>query len=366
MGFGSSGNLKNSVGGMGQPNHIHKARARQAGRVAIGRVLLAASVLAAVLGFTALVNPNALSGSIKSGRSFAPELLASQRGTKLVPDIARLNLQCAHSLQGANRLDMESLAKQLDTWAAHVHSETERHLYRFRQNPSEFDDSEAYYRMLMMAVVVAEDFGVRYNATLIGSPSTGSDQFFADSRDVFLHGLLGKRRLGTCSSMPVLYVALGRRLGYPVFLVATKGHLFVRWEGRGERLNLEATGRGMNHSDDQHYRDWPFRVSDQEIAENGYLKSMTPAEEQAAFLSIRGACLQANQRLAEARQAYAYAAKLAPQCRLYRDLAAGLVAATTAPGTIRTPPATQPGPPLSASRPNLDPNPLKAINQPNY
>jgi hypothetical protein len=166
--------------------------------------------------------------------------------------------------------------------------------------------------------------------------------------------------------MPVLYVALGRRLGYPVFLVATKGHLFVRWEGRGERLNLEATGRGMNHYDDQHYREWPFRLSEQEIAENGYLKSMTPAEEQAAFLAIRGACLQANGRLAAARQAYAEAAKSAPRCRLYHQLAAGLAPAFTQPSTAGPPPSVRSAPPAWMSGPNLEPNPLKAINQPNY
>jgi hypothetical protein len=54
--------------------------------------------------------------------------------------------------------------------------------------------------------------------------------------------------------MPVLYVAQARRLGYPVSLVTTKGHLFDRWEGRGERFNVECTGHGMNRYDDAHYR----------------------------------------------------------------------------------------------------------------
>ena len=33
-------------------------------------------------------------------------------------------------------------------------------------------------------------------------------------------------------------MAVGRRLGYPLKLVTTKGHLFVRWEGAGERFNI--------------------------------------------------------------------------------------------------------------------------------
>jgi hypothetical protein len=41
-----------------------------------------------------------------------------------------------------------------------VRAETDRHFYRFRQNPAEFGQSEAFLRMLMLAVVLAEAFGV--------------------------------------------------------------------------------------------------------------------------------------------------------------------------------------------------------------
>ena len=132
--------------------------------------------------------------------------------------------------------------------------------------------------------------------------------------------MAGPQRMGTCSSMPVLYVALGRRLGYPLKLVTTKAHLFVRWEGAGERFNLEATGRGMNRYDDAHFKQWPFPVTDEEIKAEGYLKSLTPAEELAVFLSIRGQCLMEAGRLADAAEAYAEAVRLAPAPRGYRLL----------------------------------------------
>lgn len=328
---------------------------------------LAVCVLAATFGCVAVVYYCAFSNATKHVPGGVTDSAASSRQTNVISDIAGLNLECARGLPGAEHINAATLLNQLDAWSAQIRFETKRHLYRFRQNPSEFDGSEAYYRMLMMAVVVAEDFGVRYNAALIGSPGTGSDQFFADSRDVFLHGLLSERRVGTCSSMPVLSVALGRRLGYPVFLVATKGHLFVRWEGRGERLNLEATGRGMNHYDDQHYREWPFLISDEEIAANGYLQSMTPAEELAAFLSIRGACLQENGRHQDAMEAFAQSARLVPQCLLYRQLAASRVPPT---GGNRGPAMPDSGgigvdEPGSSQAPTivLDPNPLRTINQ---
>jgi hypothetical protein len=108
-------------------------------------------------------------------------------------DIALLNVLSAEGLPGAEDLNPQECIAALDRWTHRVRSETERHLYRFRANPGEFESSEGYFRMLMMAVVVYEDFGVRYNPDRITTPGTldPNDHFFADSRDVFLHGLLG-------------------------------------------------------------------------------------------------------------------------------------------------------------------------------
>jgi len=241
-------------------------------------------------------------------------------------DIAVLNLLCAQGLPGAEKLDAAQDLTVLDSWAQRVKTETERHLYRFRANPAEYENSEAYFRMLIMSVVLYEDFGIRYNPSRIALPSdlTVNDHFFADSQDIFLHGLLGSRRMGTCSSMPVLYAAIGRRLGYPLKLVTTKAHLFLRWEDGRERFDLEATGRGMNRYDDEHFKQWPFPVSDEEIRTEGYLKSLTAAEELAVFLSLRANCLREAGQFQEAAACYTQAARLAPTCRAYPALLASL------------------------------------------
>ena len=180
--------------------------------------------------------------------------------------------------------------------------------------------------MLMLVVVLAEDFGVRYDPQKRVDPTSArmDDGFFANPPDVFIHGLLGPERRGTCSSLPVLYVAIGRELGYPLKLVTTKGHLFVRWENGRERFNVEATSHGLNRFADDYYRHWPFEISPAEEAAEGYLKSLTPAEELAVFLSIRGMCLREAGRLKEAADAFAVAAKLAPGCRSYQTMLAEL------------------------------------------
>ena len=260
-------------------------------------------------------------------------------------ELGRMNLLCAQGLPGTEEFVLDAGLVKLDEMAARMGSETERHLYRFQKNPGESEGSEGFFRMLMLAVVLAEDFGVRYAPSKIGTAADArmDDGFFADAKDVFLQGLLGGRRnspspnpfpeergprstlaLGTCSSLPVLQVAVGRRLGYPLKLVTTKGHLFVRWEGAGERFNIEAAGQGVNRFTDDYYRHWPLEITTAEEAAEGYLKSLTPPEELAVFLSIRGMCLREAGRLEEAVAAFAAAARFAPACRGYRVMLASL------------------------------------------
>ena len=148
----------------------------------------------------------------------------------------------------------------------------------------------------------------------------------------------------------MLQVAVGRRLGYPLKLVTTKGHLFVRWEGAGERFNIEATGQGVNRFTDDYYRHWPLEITAAEEVAEGYLKSLTPPEELAVFLSIRGMCLREAGRLEEAAAAFAAAARLAPDCRGYQVMLASL-----RPYSYPAPPATaQAGATAASERtPNL-------------
>ena len=215
------------------------------------------------------------------------ELLALTPQQLAQCDIALMNLLCAEGLPGAESLSVEQHLKLLDAWAARVGAETQRNLHRFRENPAEGDNSEAKWRMLMLITVLQQDLQVRYNPGRIEPLDKPSppDVFFADSRDGLLHGLLGPRRMGTCASMPVLYVAVGRRLGYPLKLVASKGHLFLRWEDSSERFNFEGTNdHGGSFFSDSHYQQWPFPISDQEVQVGYYLRSMNPQDELAAFL----------------------------------------------------------------------------------
>jgi hypothetical protein len=256
------------------------------------------------------------------GAATLPQLLALAPARLAKVPVAELNLVCGSGLCATNEPDLQACGATLQTWAARVRSETERHQYRFEQNPAEFENSAGYFRMLMLCVVLAEDYGIHYDSQRQAGPKATRDDdgFFTDCSSVFLHGLLGPERKGTCSSLPVLYVAIGRQLGYPLSLVTTRGHLFVRWEGKGERFNVEATARGLSRFDDDYYRHWPFEVSPAEEAAENYLRSLTASEELAAFLSIRGMCLREQNRLSEAVESFAAASRLAPGCGSYAKM----------------------------------------------
>ncbi len=287
--------------------------------------LLVGGVVVIVAAGVALYLAKSLANQETSGPVIpnTPTKLINLPGCQIAEqEIARLNLSCA-VLSGAEQVDVGQCLALLDQITTKVRSETERHIYRFRRAPAEFENSEGFFRMLMLTVVLAEDFKIQYDPERKNSSQTAteSDGFFSDASSVFLPGLLGPKRQGTCSSIPVLYVAVGRRLGYPLKLVTTKGHLFVRWEGTGERFNVEATSHGLNRFDDDYYRHWPFEISPSEEVAEGYLKSLTPAEELAVFLSIRGMCERQAGRWLDAAESFAMAAKLAPGCASYHDMA---------------------------------------------
>lgn len=203
----------------------------------------------------------------------------------------------AKGLPGSETLDEKKALQILDSWAAWVKRETDRNFHKFRDAPQEYNNSEAYFRILMMVCILQEDFKICYNKDpkmRAGPVETRSEDisFYGRPQDLFVNGLTESGHQGTCASLPVLYVAIGRRLGYPLKLVEGKGHLFARWEDQRERFNIEGTNRGLNCYPDQEYMEWPWSISKQELNTGMYLKSLSPKRELAAFLELRALCLK--------------------------------------------------------------------------
>ncbi len=279
-------------------------------------------------------------------------------------DLALMNLRCCPTTNKPGREIAEMLAT-LDEWTQRISSETVRNFHRYQSDPAGFD-SEGEWRMAMMCAVLSKDLGVRYDPALsAGSLQKASDDiFFADPTKVFLQGLLGSERTGGCSSLPVLHVAIGKRLGYPMHLVAAKGHLFARWDdGKGVRVNLESSSAGgfVTHPD-QHYRTWPLPISEFEELEGHYLKNLSTKECLAVFLSIRSTCHSAKGKLPEATLAASQAIYLAPNVGEFAFALRTLVNGPTSLSqqvrmpVYNLPPDPVPGLPYSTNLQHLNPH----------
>jgi hypothetical protein len=224
-------------------------------------------------------------------------------------DIALIDLVCAQGLRGSELLDIKQCLKTLDGWAEQVKWETQRHAYRYNEHPEEHKHSLGRYRMNMLGAILVQDLGIHYNPDRRFELDQGKPPTMAwntDSRDIFIHGLLTGKHAGTCSSMPVLYVAIGRRLGYPVSLATTKMHIYVRYEepNRGH-FNVEATmEQGFLTPTDQDYTNDIFQCAPEEVRGYGWLRPISNAEAFAHFLLHRGTCLALVKRYREARQMY--------------------------------------------------------------
>ena len=170
-------------------------------------------------------------------------------------DIGRMNLICARDADGTDRIDVERMVKMLDKWAEIAKAAEERYRKSFESHPERYDNSYAKYRAVNLALTVKEDLQCRYQKSLITSGAMDdihSPRFFRNPDDVFISGLLLNRR-GTCSSFPVLLVALGRRLGYPLYLKTTLGHMFCCWDDGTERFNLDTNGDAVDTPPDEYY-----------------------------------------------------------------------------------------------------------------
>ena len=153
--------------------------------------------------------------------------------------------------------------------------------------------------------------------------------------------------------MPILYIALGRRLHYPLMLVKAKGHLFMRWDSPAEKFDMDATGKGLDKEDDEFYKKWPFPMSEADIQAEDYLKSLSAREELSIFLSIRGECQTDNRLLVDALASFSLACKLVPTWRGNQVMFAQARQKLARPVIL-----AQQQPPMNLNIP-ADPNPIQ-------
>ncbi len=74
----------------------------------------------------------------------------------------------------------------------------------------------------------------------------------SDANDLFLNSVMDRKK-GYCLSLSFLYLAIGERVGLPLYGVVVPGHFFVRYDNGSVRFNIETTSGG-GYQDDEAYR----------------------------------------------------------------------------------------------------------------
>ena len=266
------------------------------------------------------------------------ELVELPRSKLLASDIALLNLCAAQGLPGLDDINPDDILNRLDEWAYQVQFEIVRHLYRLDPNSSEPPTEYSYGNSLprfiywFLLQVLQEDCGVEYH------PDRKFNPDFCQPQDLFIHGIVSENgQGGTCASMPVVYVAVGQRMGLPISLVETKGHLFFRWDDATgttlewenpklnlwvppDRFNVEGAGEGIAYYDDAYYMQWPELWNEADADHGRYLRSLANDEAFASFLVQRAECLAEVHKLDDTLKSIFLARKLVPEDSRYEWL----------------------------------------------
>lgn len=92
-------------------------------------------------------------------------------------------------------------------------------------------------------------------------------------------------KTGNCFSLPLLYVAVAQRLGWPVSLVHVPDHSFVRYvDATLGRQNIEVTSGGRYVPDERYRVD--FRVSEAGQQAGTYMRTLLPQELRGDLLAV--------------------------------------------------------------------------------
>jgi hypothetical protein len=148
-------------------------------------------------------------------------------------------------------LDIPTYSHKLDTLADKV-----RVLARGTRDPEQ--------RIRALNTVLFRDEGFHYDRAV-----------FARSNRTYyyLNGILDTKK-GICYTMPLLYVSVAQRLGYPIYPVAVPDHLFARYvDSSFKEQNIETTSGGKYFTDAEYFKD--FSVGARGRSSGGYLRTMT-------------------------------------------------------------------------------------------
>lgn len=139
--------------------------------------------------------------------------------------------------------------------------------------------------------------------------------------------------------MPTFYMAVGQRLGYPIYPVSAPQHCFLRYvDPKFKQQNIEAT-EGGGYSPDDHYKK-DFEVSAKALKSGAYLRTLSHREFLGYLISQNGIDWLGKGDPDRATYYLAAARRMCPKsadiCRYFGNALLAKSSFMTGPGAIQT------------------------------
>ncbi|QDQ29119.1 hypothetical protein FNU76_23745 [Chitinimonas arctica] len=117
----------------------------------------------------------------------------------------------------------------------------------------------------------------------------------------FLNETLDAKR-GTCFTLPLLYIAIGQRLGYPLYPVAAPDHMFLRYSAFPfAKQNIEATSGGKYFTDQSYIG--RFRPSPRGMESGSYMSNINYHEYLGNILYVSAVAFDGDKALSRVERA---------------------------------------------------------------
>lgn len=213
-------------------------------------------------------------------------------------DPVLINLAVVRKLPEYANVEVDRYVKTIDEWADRVERTNALALERGVSSDPLFQYDPDLWACGGMAIALAgESIGIEYTRDVLdpGDPS-----------QTFLPGIIDTKQ-GTCANMPVLYLAIAHRLGWPLKGVVSRDHFWVRWDDGEKQFNLEATnaaaeGDGVGaftSAPDETYID-ELRTPQVAVESGSDLTSLTARQTLGVYLQSRAGYWAAHDEWAKA------------------------------------------------------------------
>lgn len=269
-----------------------------------------------------------LQAGVVRGTSQAPSYISPDAGHRTVAqlmalpdaelekvDIVEMSVAVAREISGCENLDYQHYKQVVDGWASDVSRWMTVAEGNFEKSPQEWRNDINFFRLGLLATYLTRERGVRYHEKYSQEQKDGKNSKYEEPGAVLVHGLIDTLR-GTCATMPVLHVAIGRRLGWPVSLASVGPHYVCRYDDGKVHYNIEATytGPGFVADSDQDYIK-NDGLPQKAVTTGSDFRSLTAREMLGVFVGMRARYYWDTKQYDPADRDYALARVLYPSHR---------------------------------------------------